>query len=142
TIRRAVPDLAQRLSRIDHAAARMDDLIRDLVDSTRIEHGELVVSVRPEPVPPMIEETIELFSPLARDRGITLLADPAPCPATVVCDRARIIQVLSNLVANALKFTPAGGRAPVTAAETNGAVRFEVADTGAGIAPENQPHVF
>jgi signal transduction histidine kinase len=142
TIRRAVPDLGQRLDRIDHAAQRMDDLIRDLVDSTRIEHGELVVTVRPEPVPPMIEETLELFSPLARERGITLLADPAPCPATVVCDRGRIMQVLSNLVGNALKFTPTGGRVTLAAAETDGTVRFEVADNGAGIAPADQPHVF
>jgi signal transduction histidine kinase len=139
---RANPELAPRLERIDRAVSRADDLIRDLVDMTRIEHGELVVSPRVELVGSMLEETVELFSPPARAQGITLAAEGSATSAAVACDRGRIMQVLSNLVGNALKFTPSGGQVRIGYEERDNVARFEVADSGPGIRAEDRERVF
>jgi signal transduction histidine kinase len=141
-LERAAPELRPRLKRIDHAVGRMDNLIRDLVDTTRIEHGEFVLSMALEPVASIIDETIEQFAPLAQDQGVALGVEAPPADVSVACDRGRIVQVLSNLVANALKFTDKGGRVTLTWAAEREEVRFDVADTGAGIRPEHLGHVF
>jgi signal transduction histidine kinase len=141
-IRRAVPSLGPRLERIESAAGRMDRLIGQLVDSTQLEHGRLSISARPERVVPLVQEALEQFATTARERGITLETS-ALCPAAVVnADRDRVMQVLGNLVGNALKFTPSGGRVAVSAAQRKNVVWFSVADTGPGIAPDALPHVF
>jgi signal transduction histidine kinase len=62
--------------------------------------------------------------------------------ARVNCDRDRVLQVLANLVGNAIKFTPAGGRVTLSAAQSEGRVVFSVADTGQGIAADALPHIF
>ena len=138
----AAPELAPRLERIDRSVRRMDDLIRDLIDMTRIEHGELEVHPRPESVSSMLEETFEAFSSTARGQGVTLAIEGVTPAATVACDRGRIMQVLSNLVGNALKFTPAEGRVQMGYREEHGFGRFEVADSGPGIRREDLGRVF
>ena len=65
---RATPALAPRIERIERAATRMDDLIRDLVDLTRIEHGELDLQLGVQPVASMLDETVELFATAARGK--------------------------------------------------------------------------
>lgn len=139
---RAAPEAAAKLERIDRAVMRMESLIQDLVDTTRIEHGELTVHPHAEPVAPLIEDTIDLFSSTAQERGVTLEAKTASEGATVNCDRERILQVLSNFVANALKYTLPGGRIDITAEERPDAFQFSVADTGPGISAEHLPHIF
>jgi signal transduction histidine kinase len=141
-VARAAPEVEPKLERIERAVVRMESLIQDLVDTTRIEHGELMVSAHTEPVASLIQETIELFSSAAQERGITLEAKSAVDGATVNCDRERILQVLSNFVGNALKYTTPGGRIDVTAEERPDAFQFSVADTGRGISPEHLPHIF
>jgi signal transduction histidine kinase len=139
---RAAPELAPRVERIDRAVTRMDDLIRDLVDMTRIEHGELVVSPGIELVGSMLDEAVELHAPSARAQGITLSIEGSTPAAAVACDRGRIMQVLSNLVGNALKFTPSGGQVRIGYEERDHVARFEVADTGPGIRAGDVERVF
>lgn len=141
-VARAAPEVEPKLERIDRAVVRMESLIQDLVDTTRIEHGELTVSTHAEPVAPLIRDTIELFSSAAQERGVTLGANTAADGATVNCDRERILQVLSNFVGNALKYTQPGGRIDVSAEERPDAFQFSVADTGRGISAEHLPHLF
>jgi signal transduction histidine kinase len=136
------PDMRPRLERIDRAVGRMDRLISQLVDGTRIGHGELTVSTQPEPVGAIVAETVDLYSHTARDCEVVLEATQLPDGAVVQADRDRVMQVLGNLVGNALKFTPAGGRVTLSARCEGDAVVFAVADTGTGIAAEDLPHVF
>jgi signal transduction histidine kinase len=142
SIGRGTPTLVPRLQKIDRAVGRMDRLIGQLVESTRIGHGELEVTTRPESVRSIVRETLDLFSPIARDREITLEEGQIPIDAVVAADRDRIMQVLANLVANALKFTAPGGRVTLTARQRNDAVELTVADTGRGIGDGDLPHIF
>jgi len=141
-IGRAAPDHKPRVDRVNRAVARMDDLIRDLVDTTQIEHGTLTVTTERQAVQPIVQESVDLFVVLAQEKGVTLEAPGPAVEAVVPCDRRRVLQVLSNLLGNALKFTPSGGRVTLAVAQVTGGVRFGVADTGTGIRAEDLPHVF
>jgi signal transduction histidine kinase len=136
------PAIRPRLERIDRAVGRMDRLISQLVDGTRIGQGELTVSTRPEPVGSIVDETVALYSTAAREREIVLEATDVPAGVLVQADRDRIMQVLGNLVGNAFKFTGPGGRVTLSARQQADAVTFSVADTGSGIDAEDLPHVF
>jgi signal transduction histidine kinase len=144
-LRRIGPDGAsveRGLDTIRNASNRMDRLLRDLVDTTRIDHDELVVMLRPEPVAPLVREVAELYAPQAQAAGVTVETNLPAADALVDGDRDRLMQVLGNLLANALKFTPPGGRVALRAAERAETVVFEIEDTGAGIKPEHLPHIF
>jgi len=138
------PGLRPKLQMIDRAVGRMDRLISQLVDATRIGHGELTVTTRPEPVGPMVAETVDLHAQTASARKITLEAADVCATTLVQADRDRVMQVLSNLVGNAVKFTSAGGRVTLGAGRGSDgqSVLFSVTDTGSGIEAEDLPHVF
>jgi len=127
---------------IRRAAARMYRLIHDLLDLSRADEGRL--SMNPAPADPLslLEDAREAHSTLAAGRGIALEVVAAPSLPQVLADRERIAQVFSNLVGNAIEFTPEGGRVRMTALTSEGGVTFAVEDTGCGIAPEDVPHVF
>jgi signal transduction histidine kinase len=131
-----------RVKTIDRAVGRMDSLIRDIVDAAGVERGELPMTIKVERVDALVQEAIDLYAPLAQEAGVTLEAKVARHELTIGCDRQRILQVLGNLIGNALKFTPAGGRITVRVDEHEDAVGFTVEDTGSGIAPEHLGHLF
>ncbi len=121
---------------------RMQRLIEDLLDVARIEAGTLNVEARPMSLGSLLEDVFEQHRVLAADRRITLVREFDRRIGGVVADRHRMVQALSNLVGNALKFTPAGGSIRI-----GGEVRGErsvlwVADTGPGIPPEHVMHIF
>ena len=124
-------------------AERMKRLIQDLLEVRRMESGRLVVEPRPESAYVLVCEAIDTLRPLATAANLKLKAAVRSDAPMVLADPARIQQVLSNLVGNAIKFTPPGGRI-VVSAEALGepVVRFAVVDSGPGIAPEQLPHVF
>jgi signal transduction histidine kinase len=134
--------LRKRLSAIDRSAVRMDNLIRDLIDVTRIERGEIHLTRRPEPVESIVSETADMFAAITKDRDLTLTTAAPPASVSVACDRERIVQVLGNLIGNAMRFTPGGGRISLHASEQPGGVRFVVEDTGPGIRPTDLSHIF
>jgi signal transduction histidine kinase len=119
------------------SAEQVDD-----AETGALEHGELVVALRPEPVAPIVLEVSQIYAPQAQEAGLTMELAVPPPESVVECDRDRLLQVLGNLVGNALKFTPEGGRIVVRATDRVDAVRFEVEDNGAGIKPEHLPHIF
>ena len=127
---------------IQRAAARMYRLIHDLLDLSRADEGRL--SMNPAPADPLslLDDAREAHSTLAAGGGIALEVAAAPSLPQVLADRERIAQVFSNLVGNAIEFTPEGGRVRMTALTSEGGVTFAVEDTGSGIAPEDLPHVF
>jgi PAS domain S-box-containing protein len=124
-------------------ADRMNRLIQDLLEVRRIESGRLAIEPRPESPYVLVCEALETLRPLATASNLKLKAAVRPDAPRVLADPARIQQVLSNLVGNAIKFTPAGGRIVLTAnVLVEPEVRFAVVDTGPGIPPEELPHVF
>jgi signal transduction histidine kinase len=134
--------IERSLKTIRHATTRMDHLLRDLVDTTRIEHDELVVTLRPEPVAPIVQEVAQIYAPQAEEEDLALEVSAPPAEVAINCDRDRLMQVLGNLIGNALKFTQEGGRIALRAIERPDAVRFEVEDSGSGIRPEHLPYIF
>lgn len=141
----AAPAMEEHLRTILEAARQCDGLIQDLLDVSRIEAGRLRVDPEPVDLAVVLRGALEVLAPLAADRGIALEVEtPAGLPA-VLADDQRVQQVLSNLVGNAVKFTPRGGRVSVRVeAPETGATELviTVADTGAGIAAADLPHLF
>ncbi|HVZ24277.1 MAG TPA: PAS domain S-box protein [Vicinamibacterales bacterium] len=124
------------------AADRMNRLIQDLLDVTVVEAGQLNVDRQPIRVDGLVRDACALQTPLASSSGLDIAIDVRPDVHDVWGDRNRLLQVFENLLGNAIKFTPAGGRVTVAAAHRDHEVLFSVTDTGAGIAPESIPHVF
>jgi len=132
----------RRSESIERSARRMDRLIQDLLDVTRMESGHLTIDQTRVATRAVISESLDAQRALAQAAKLDLhLEAPGDLP-DIWADRDRVIQVLENLIGNACKFTPAGGHIVVGAARRDGDVVFSVADTGRGIAPEHQQHVF
>ena len=137
------PAERRQLGMILRNAQNMNRLIGDLLEVKRVQTGRLVVEPRPAELRPMVYEAMEMLHPMAAAASLILAANLADGLPAVSADSVRIQQVLSNLVGNAIKFTPAGGRIEVRAEPYGeGAVRIAVADTGPGIAPDQLPQVF
>jgi PAS domain S-box-containing protein len=138
-------DRARRQSSIvARAAERMNRLIHDLLDVSGIDAGRLDLDRQPVRAAALIGEAVDAFAPMAQDKQLALAKalPPAAAELAVLGDRERILQIFSNLIGNAFKFTPAGGCVTVGADPGAGQIRFFVTDTGPGIAPEHLPHVF
>lgn len=125
---------------IQRSVDRMNTLIRDLLDLAKLEAGRFTLQCYPQQVGEMIEEALLILRPLADAKRITLTA--ASREAQVNADRDRIFQVLSNLVGNAIKFTPAGGRVNLECDTRAGEVLVTVSDTGPGIPAHMLVNVF
>lgn len=128
--------------RIARSADRMNRLIQDLLDVARMEAGQLSVESALVPTRHLVVDAIGAQQPLAVSADIELQIAVPPALPDVWADRDRLLQIFENLIGNALKFTPSGGRITVGAESSNGAVLFRVTDTGDGIALEDQPHLF
>jgi signal transduction histidine kinase len=127
---------------VEHYAARMNRLIGDLVDVASIDAGRLACSLVPSDPLPLIAETLEMFRGAAAEKGILLEGEiGGPLPQATF-DHERMLQVLTNLVSNALKFTARGGRISLRAERKDDEVHFSVRDTGVGIRPELFDAVF
>jgi signal transduction histidine kinase len=120
----------------------MERIIRDLLDVSAIEAGRLAVDLARTSVAGVLRTAQVLSAPLAAEQGVTLAVRSTVGDAAVRADAERLQQALGNLLGNAIKFTPRGGRVTLDASPADGAVRFTVADTGRGIAAEHLPHVF
>ncbi|MFP5247191.1 MAG: sensor histidine kinase [Thermoanaerobaculia bacterium] len=124
------------------ATRRMERLIHDLLDVTRAEQGKL--SIRRDSIDPaaVVHDVVASHQPIAVSKQIEFEASVAADLPRVCGDADRLAQALTNLIGNAFKFTPAGGVVRLTVAQRNDKVRFEVSDTGPGIAPGDLPHLF
>jgi signal transduction histidine kinase len=138
-------DVKELASAINRSAVEMLRLIQDLLDIERISVGRLTLHYEEHDVSEIIKEAVEEFKGDAAAKEIILGAKPQDVCGYVVCDRSRVMQVLSNLIGNAIKFTPAKGQICVSCARigTEGKeVQVSVSDTGAGIAPEKIKTIF
>ncbi len=133
----------ERRKIIRRTVERMDRLISGLLDMKRIEAGQpLAVALRPTEVDALVGEACELFRPQVEEKKISLECEiPEDCPP-VMADHDRILQVFWNLIGNAVKFTPEGGRIRVGCGVHGDAIRFSVSDSGPGIRAEHLKRLF
>jgi two-component system, sensor histidine kinase and response regulator len=134
--------LERQIHIIRRSAQRMNRLISDLLDASRMEAGGFAVRPAPESATALIQEAAELMGPLAseKDQRVEVRIEEGLPP--VMADRSRVLQVFSNLTGNALKFTPRGGRVRLAAEAAGDGVRFAITDTGPGIDAEHLPRIF
>lgn len=135
-------DRAKRLKIIKRTGEQMERLIKDLLSVTAIEAGRLSIDPRKLRVEDLFRDASEMLEATVREKSITLTVDRAADLPPVRGDPARVLQVFSNLVGNAVKFTPAGGVITLSATRADGGVRCAIADTGSGISPEELPRIF
>jgi PAS domain S-box-containing protein len=133
-----------QLDGVRSAGLQMERLIKDLLEIRRIETGRLRLVRRPEQVQELVEEAARSLRAVADEQGVDIATRfEDGVPALVRVDADRIQQIFSNLIGNALKYTPRGGRITVAVSPgTEGSVAFSVTDTGPGIPAEDLPHVF
>jgi signal transduction histidine kinase len=139
------PHTSRRISTaidtMQQAAGRMNTLLEDLLDTSKIDAGRYSIAPQTLDVGQMFEETQALLGPLALDKDISISFEADP-ELKIHADPERLFQVLSNLIGNAIKFTPRMGSVGVRAKSDGKDIVFTVRDTGEGIPQENLARVF
>jgi signal transduction histidine kinase len=135
-------DTAESVKRISLASTQMRRLVQDLLDLSRIDAGQLSIRQDRISLLALVNEAHTLFQPQAEAKGVRLECSVAEDLPPVAGDRHRLLQVLQNLIGNALKFVPPGGAVTVSAEWQGDVIRVNVADTGAGIASDDLTKVF
>ncbi len=130
------------VSQILMGAKRLEGLVDDLLDFARLESGALRLNCQEADLVNKVREVAVSFAPLAQAKGVTLQMQLPDLPLTLRMDGLRIAQVLSNLIANAFKFTPTGGQVALMVHAKENEACVEVEDSGIGISREHLPYLF
>jgi PAS domain S-box-containing protein len=130
------------LETIERNARTQAQLVEDILDVSRIIRGQLRLNVRPVTLVPVIESALDTVRPAADAKSIRLQSVLDPAAGPVSGDSDRLQQIIWNLLTNAVKFTPKGGRVQICLERINSHVEITVADTGQGISAEFLPYVF
>jgi signal transduction histidine kinase len=137
------PVTAQRYLRtVQRQVNELSLLIDDLFQVAQLDAGGLIVQPADCSLSDLISDTLESLSALARERGVALSGSVSPDIDPALLDAPRIGRVLTNLIGNALRHTPAGGSVTLTAHRDSGRILIDVVDTGEGISQEDLPHIF
>jgi signal transduction histidine kinase len=134
-------EVERSLARIQRSADRMSRLIRDLLDLAKLDHGHLAITPAPLELTTLFGEAVELSRAQLSAKSLRLEQRIGPGAERVHCDRERILQVLANLLGNAIKFTVQGG-ITIAAERRDGEVVLSVRDTGPGIPDDQRAHLF
>lgn len=134
--------LLKELSTIEQSALGIDRMVDALLDIQKIAHGKLPVHPTRGDVCVLLEETVNLFTPIAANKSCSLVVDMCPGPLWAMFDHDRILQVLSNLIGNAIKFTPTGGTITLTGRPQDRQIHISVSDNGPGIPEADQAKLF
>jgi PAS domain S-box-containing protein len=127
---------------IDRNSDALRRIIEDILDLSAIQSGKLRLDRQPQELHPTLQLAIESMRPKAEARNITVVLDTASEPVRIVADGARLQQIVANLLTNAVKFTPPGGRITVSWLRQPDAAAIRITDTGIGIAEEVRPGIF
>jgi signal transduction histidine kinase/DNA-binding response OmpR family regulator len=133
---------AQALETIHRNALSQAQLIDDLLDTSRLISGNLLLNLSPVSVKSIIESALDVVRPAAEAKGITLSSDYDSAAQTIICDSHRLKQMIWNLLTNAVKFTPTGGEVKIAIEQNNDTIHIIVSDSGQGISPDFLPFVF
>jgi signal transduction histidine kinase len=139
---RARGTIVREAERIQRHTARMTRLVGDLLDLVSIQAGRLAVLPQSREATELLRETQDVFEPIAAAKGISVRTEVRAVSLPARYDHERILQVLANLVGNALKFTPRGGRIDVVAEPVANEIRFAIADSGRGMAAAQLENIF
>jgi signal transduction histidine kinase len=141
--KRLSPERAEHATAvIERSATTLAHMVDDLLDVSRIVKGAVRLSPQPVDLRAVVQTALEAVRHLAAARNIQLVFDPPAGHRAVAGDADRLQQVMWNLLANAIKFTPVGGRVGVLIESSRDHVEIRVVDTGQGIRPDLLPHVF
>ncbi|HEX5164429.1 MAG TPA: ATP-binding protein [Thermomicrobiales bacterium] len=121
---------------------RLVALINDMLDISRIESGRITLNLEGVDVPAAVEHAVVALRPLVEDKQLQIQTELVEDPATIIADRTRLQQILTNLISNACKYTLPGGWITVRSEALDGQIALSVSDTGIGIPPEALPHIF
>ena len=133
---------ARALEAIERSARAQARLVDDLLDLSRMARGTVALSCASIDAAASVRAATEMMQPAAQERGVSIVTQGLAEPVTVWADRARLQQIVWNLVSNAVRFTPSGGTVAVRLAMIDGRLQIVVADTGIGIHAEFLPHLF
>jgi len=136
------PEMRQLLLIMQSNGMRLLKLINDLLDLVRLESGKMEVKREPVAIEPFLHGLANAVKASAQDRDIRLEVSSSPTLRTILTDSDKLERILLNLLFNALKFTPAGGKVEVKARKEGDALVLEVSDTGTGISEEQLPFIF
>lgn len=134
--------IQRQRSIIDRQARHMARLLDDLLDVSRITQGKIELRKQPLELGALVAQAVETARPLLEQRQHQVRLIPASEPLYLAADPTRMYQIVSNLLTNAAKYTPPGGKIAVTVERVGDEARLRVADTGQGLAPEFLPRVF
>jgi signal transduction histidine kinase/CheY-like chemotaxis protein len=132
---------AGAVAAIERNANALHQLVNDLLDVSRIVSGKLRLDMQPAALPAIVSAALDTIRPAAEAKQVTV-ATRVEADAPVRGDAGRLQQIVWNLLSNAIRFTPAGGRIDVTIARIGDVAEIAVRDTGSGISPEFLPYVF
>lgn len=127
---------------IERSAERMQGLIRDLLELAAVESGRLALKVAPESMPALVREAVEAVRPLAAGKAQSIELSLPDERLPITCDRSRVLQVLSNVIENAIKYSPAETVISIEATRRDGEVIVSVADQGPGVPAREVRRVF
>ncbi len=130
------------VGRIDRSITHMMHLVDDLVDMVRVDGGTIDLVLGPESVAEILLAARQMLAPQADAQRIALVTEPTPEGLAIQADRHRALQILANLLGNALKFTPEGGQVTLAARANGPLVQFEVKDSGVGISEAEGQQIF
>lgn len=130
------------LSRIHDDISRMTTMVDELLELSSLESGQMPIHLAPVELPRVANKVTERFETNAASRGVKLLSLIPDDLPYLMADAGKLDQILTNLVENALKFTPQGGRVTLSARTVESGIEIEVADTGVGVPREHLPHIF
>lgn len=138
-----LPPKAMHLLDVAHAnSGRLARLVNDILDLEKLTEGRMEFTREPLSAATLLRDVAEANESFAQAHGVRLVADPAPEDLFLMGDADRLMQVLTNLVSNAVKFSAAGGEVRLSALSSRGCVRIEVADSGRGIPADHLDRVF
>ena len=127
---------------VERNAASLNRLIEDVLDVSRIISGRIRLAIEPVDLPAVVRAAIATVQPAADAKGVAVETAVDAATPPLPADQGRLQQLIWNLLANAIKFTPSGGRVRVHVASAGGQIELAVSDTGIGISPEFLPYVF
>jgi histidine kinase len=137
-----LPATGDTYQQIHQEADRLARLVDDLQELSRVEAGAYPLDIRPVAVSTLIQTTVKRFATQAQAKGIELRHDLSADLPPVLADQDRITQVLTNLVGNALQYTPQGGQVTILCKQHGNEIHISIADSGIGIPTEHLPHLF
>ena len=137
-----LPATEETFQQIHAEADRLNRLVDDLQELSRVEARAYPLDIRPLDVSSLVQTVIKRLAPQAESKCISLDLELTHDLPRVLADEDRAVQVLTNLTANALQYTPEGGNVVISANRINGEVQISIRDTGIGIPPEHLSHIF